>query len=53
MPRRAPSLQAESPEEAALRAVGEALRRTDPDEMSPRAAWELLAELRKKLTIPS
>jgi DNA mismatch repair protein MutS len=36
-----------------LREVGEALRRVDPDDLSPRAAWELLAELRKKLTISS
>ena len=27
-----------------------ALRRIEPDDMSPRAAWDLLAELRRKLT---
>jgi DNA mismatch repair protein MutS len=36
-----------------LREIGELLRRADPDELSPRAAWDLLAELRKKLTIES
>jgi DNA mismatch repair protein MutS len=36
-----------------LRAVAEALRGVDPDDLSPRAAWDLVAELRKKLTIPS
>jgi DNA mismatch repair protein MutS len=41
------------PEDHALREIAEALRRVDPDELSPRAAWDLLAELRKKLTIPS
>jgi DNA mismatch repair protein MutS len=40
-------------QDAVLAEVAEALRRIDPDELSPRAAWDLLAELRKKLTIPS
>lgn len=30
--------------------VLDALRATDPDDLSPRAAWDLLAKLRKKLT---
>jgi DNA mismatch repair protein MutS len=34
----------------AVTALVEALRRVDPDELSPRAAWDLVAELRKKLT---
>jgi DNA mismatch repair protein MutS len=42
----APSTEADT----ALREIGEALRRAQPDELSPRAAWDLLAELRKKLT---
>jgi DNA mismatch repair protein MutS len=40
-------------DDAALREVAEALKRVDPDELSPRAAWDLMAELRKKLTIPT
>jgi DNA mismatch repair protein MutS len=40
-------------DDAVVREIAEALRRVDPDELSPRAAWDLLAELRKKLTIPS
>jgi hypothetical protein len=32
------------------REIIEALRGVDPDELSPRAAWELVAALRKKLT---
>jgi DNA mismatch repair protein MutS len=28
------------------------LSETDPDDLSPRAAWQLLADLRKKLTLP-
>jgi DNA mismatch repair protein MutS len=36
--------------DGALREIGEALRRAQPDELSPRAAWDLVAELRKKLT---
>jgi DNA mismatch repair protein MutS len=39
-------------DEAAVREVAEALKRVDPDDLSPRAAWDLVAELRKKLTIP-
>jgi DNA mismatch repair protein MutS len=34
----------------ASRDVTQVLLRTDPDDLSPRAAWELLSELRKKLT---
>jgi len=49
----APASDAPSAEnDEALRAIGEALRRAQPDELSPRAAWDLLAELRKKLTPP-
>jgi DNA mismatch repair protein MutS len=40
-------------DDASLREVAEALKRVDPDDLSPRAAWDLVAELRKKLTIPS
>jgi DNA mismatch repair protein MutS len=40
-------------DDALLGELAEALRRVEPDELSPRAAWDLLAELRKKLTIPS
>jgi DNA mismatch repair protein MutS len=40
-------------DDAALREVAEALKRVELDELSPRAAWDLLAELRKKLTILS
>jgi DNA mismatch repair protein MutS len=32
--------------------VVEALRATDPDDLSPRAAWDLVVRLRKKLTDP-
>jgi DNA mismatch repair protein MutS len=39
-------------DDAASREAVEALKRVDPDELSPRAAWDLVAELRKKLTIP-
>ncbi len=39
-------------ESGVLREVADALRAADLDEMSPRAAWDLLAELRKKLTPP-
>jgi DNA mismatch repair protein MutS len=42
-----------SAEDETLREITEALRRVEPDDLSPRAAWDLLAELRKKLTIPS
>jgi DNA mismatch repair protein MutS len=48
VPRRAPD-----GEDSALRGIAETLRRTDPDELSPRAAWDLVAELRKKLTTPT
>jgi DNA mismatch repair protein MutS len=40
-------------DEVVVREVAEALKRVDPDDLSPRAAWDLLVELRKKLTIPS
>ncbi len=39
-------------EKGPLQEIADALRAADPDELSPRAAWELLSELRKKLTIP-
>jgi DNA mismatch repair protein MutS len=41
------------PQDEAQREVAEALKRVDPDDLSPRAAWDLVAELRKKLTIRS
>ncbi|HXU82120.1 MAG TPA: hypothetical protein VN914_12030, partial [Polyangia bacterium] len=52
-PRRDDPISPTLPTLAALREVAEALKRVDPDELSPRAAWDLVAELRKKLTIPS
>jgi hypothetical protein len=33
--------------------VAAALRAVDPDELSPRAALDLIAELRRKLTRPT
>jgi hypothetical protein len=44
---------APGPERVVEDEVLEALRRVDPDELSPRAAWDMLASLRKKLTLPS
>jgi DNA mismatch repair protein MutS len=43
----------EVPPDPTLDEIAETLRQTDPDDLSPRAAWQLLAELRKKLTISS
>jgi DNA mismatch repair protein MutS len=40
----------EDPVDQASRDVSQVLLRTDPDDLSPRAAWELVAQLRKKLT---
>jgi DNA mismatch repair protein MutS len=43
--------RAESPgEDPSVREIAEALAGIDPDDLSPRAAWELLAQWRKKLT---
>jgi DNA mismatch repair protein MutS len=39
-----------SPLSAAERQALDGLRAVDPDDLSPRAAWELVASLRKKLT---
>jgi hypothetical protein len=38
--------------DAAADEVVAALRAVDPDDLSPRAALDLVAELRKKLTLP-
>jgi DNA mismatch repair ATPase MutS len=46
----APGRGLESAGQAALRELAAALRAVDPDELSPRAAWDLLAAWRKKLT---
>ena len=43
---------ARTPEDEALREILDRLRAVDPDELSPRAAHELLAELVRKLTPP-
>jgi len=34
------------------REVADLLAKTDPDDLSPRQAWQLLVDLRKKLTLP-
>ena len=41
---------AHAPEDVALKAILDRLRAVDPDELSPRAAHELLSELVRKLT---
>jgi DNA mismatch repair protein MutS len=43
---------AASRESAVLQEIAVTLRALDPDELSPRAAHDLLAELTKKLTVP-
>jgi DNA mismatch repair protein MutS len=41
---------AQTPEDQALKEILDRLRAVDPDELSPRAAHELLSELVRKLT---
>ena len=43
---------ARGPEDEALQEILDRLRAVDPDELSPRAAHELLSELVRKLTAP-
>jgi DNA mismatch repair protein MutS len=48
--RSAPARAPAAPADPRLEEILATLRRIDPDDLSPRAAWDLLSELRRKLT---
>jgi hypothetical protein len=47
-----PGDDSQTASDAAADEILAALRAVDPDDLSPRAALDLVAELRKKLTFP-